>query len=266
MTDCGYQAPPRKWPGTTLSDYRPHTARPDGRVAARRHDGLRTHPHAPPRAPRRRPRPDHVDPQRARCAHQERRGPRARSACSRQRSGRHDCHHLRIRLPELTRGEGVIESTFAGHRPVQGAPPSRPRTDRNHRPRRLPPSPDPQSLSAGSRQLGGGVRGRPDDGCRVGPGWPSARSTTSTVATARRAAATAAATCRVGVAGDHVDRGEQGDAAREHAHHSSGDRRQHLRGGQRHGHLARRRAEGTGHRRRMPVVESTVAHVMTRRR
>ncbi len=22
MTDCGYQAPPRKWPGTTLSDYR----------------------------------------------------------------------------------------------------------------------------------------------------------------------------------------------------------------------------------------------------
>ena len=22
MTDCDYQAPPRKWPGTTLSDYR----------------------------------------------------------------------------------------------------------------------------------------------------------------------------------------------------------------------------------------------------
>ena len=22
MTDCAYQAPPRKWPGTTLSDYR----------------------------------------------------------------------------------------------------------------------------------------------------------------------------------------------------------------------------------------------------
>ena len=40
-------------------------------------------------------------------------------------------HHLQARLPELTRGEGVLESAFAGYRPVRGAPPSRPRTDRN---------------------------------------------------------------------------------------------------------------------------------------
>ena len=40
-------------------------------------------------------------------------------------------HHLQARLPDLTRGEGVLESTFGGYRPVAGAPPSRPRTDRN---------------------------------------------------------------------------------------------------------------------------------------
>jgi ribosomal protection tetracycline resistance protein len=40
-------------------------------------------------------------------------------------------HQLQSRLPELTRGEGVLESSFAGYRPVQGPAPSRPRTDRN---------------------------------------------------------------------------------------------------------------------------------------
>lgn len=40
-------------------------------------------------------------------------------------------HLLQSRLPELTRGEGVLESAFADYRPVEGAPPSRPRTDRN---------------------------------------------------------------------------------------------------------------------------------------
>ena len=40
-------------------------------------------------------------------------------------------HHLQARLPELTGGEGLIESAFADYRPVHGAPPSRPRTDRN---------------------------------------------------------------------------------------------------------------------------------------
>ncbi|MGH3646581.1 MAG: GTP-binding protein [Micromonosporaceae bacterium] len=40
-------------------------------------------------------------------------------------------HGLRQRLPGLTRGEGVLETAFDGHRPVQGTVPSRPRTDHN---------------------------------------------------------------------------------------------------------------------------------------
>jgi ribosomal protection tetracycline resistance protein len=40
-------------------------------------------------------------------------------------------HDLRSRLPDLTRGEGVLETAFAGYRPVAGPPPSRPRTDHN---------------------------------------------------------------------------------------------------------------------------------------
>jgi ribosomal protection tetracycline resistance protein len=34
-------------------------------------------------------------------------------------------------VPELTRGEGVLKSTFDSHQPVRGAPPKRPRTDNN---------------------------------------------------------------------------------------------------------------------------------------
>ncbi len=42
-------------------------------------------------------------------------------------------HELRQRLPALTRGEGVLECYFDGTRyqPVEGNPPSRPRTDHN---------------------------------------------------------------------------------------------------------------------------------------
>ncbi len=40
-------------------------------------------------------------------------------------------HGLQSRLPDLTSGEGVLETTPAGYRPVEGAPPVRPRTDRN---------------------------------------------------------------------------------------------------------------------------------------
>jgi ribosomal protection tetracycline resistance protein len=40
-------------------------------------------------------------------------------------------HELQQRVPGLTRGEGALESEFAGYRPVGGAPPTRPRTDRN---------------------------------------------------------------------------------------------------------------------------------------
>jgi len=40
-------------------------------------------------------------------------------------------HELRQRLPGLTRGEGVLDAVFGHYQPARGAPPSRPRTDRN---------------------------------------------------------------------------------------------------------------------------------------
>ncbi len=40
-------------------------------------------------------------------------------------------HELERRLPGLTRGEGVLDSAFGRYRPVRGAAPARPRTDRN---------------------------------------------------------------------------------------------------------------------------------------
>jgi ribosomal protection tetracycline resistance protein len=40
-------------------------------------------------------------------------------------------HRLRQRLPELTRGEGLLETVFDHHRPVRGAAPERPRSDQN---------------------------------------------------------------------------------------------------------------------------------------
>ncbi len=38
-------------------------------------------------------------------------------------------HELRLRLPGLTRGEGVLTTTLGHYRPVRGRPPSRPRVD-----------------------------------------------------------------------------------------------------------------------------------------
>lgn len=40
-------------------------------------------------------------------------------------------HELRQLLPALSRGEGVLDSAFAGYRPVRGAVPERPRSDHN---------------------------------------------------------------------------------------------------------------------------------------
>ncbi|MCX4795112.1 MULTISPECIES: elongation factor G [unclassified Streptomyces] len=40
-------------------------------------------------------------------------------------------HGLQQQLPALTRGEGVLESEFDSYRAVRGAPPARPRTDRD---------------------------------------------------------------------------------------------------------------------------------------
>jgi ribosomal protection tetracycline resistance protein len=38
-------------------------------------------------------------------------------------------HELTRQLPSLTRGEGVLESTFERYEPVRGTIPTRPRTD-----------------------------------------------------------------------------------------------------------------------------------------
>jgi ribosomal protection tetracycline resistance protein len=40
-------------------------------------------------------------------------------------------HDLRLQVPGLTRGEGVLESVFDRYRPVEGEVPTRPRTDHN---------------------------------------------------------------------------------------------------------------------------------------
>jgi ribosomal protection tetracycline resistance protein len=42
-----------------------------------------------------------------------------------------DVHGLQHQLPDLTRGEGVLETAFDSYRPVRGQPPARPRTDQN---------------------------------------------------------------------------------------------------------------------------------------
>jgi ribosomal protection tetracycline resistance protein len=42
-----------------------------------------------------------------------------------------DVHALQIQIPDITRGEGVLETTFDSFRPVRGVPPERLRTDLN---------------------------------------------------------------------------------------------------------------------------------------
>ena len=131
MTDCGYQAPPRKWPGTTLSDYRLLT--PLVLMAAVKRAGttvlepvLEFHLEFPAQD---------LGPIMSvlRELEAQPRAPSTNGSLSVLEGVIRVApfHHLQARLPELTRGEGVIESAFAGYRPVHGTPPSRPRTDRN---------------------------------------------------------------------------------------------------------------------------------------
>ena len=131
MTDSAYQAPPRKWPGTTLSDYRLLT--PLVLMAALRESGttvleplLQFHVEVPtgdlgammsfldelearPGAP-------HT-------------GEHVALLDGTIRVAR--LHRLQVRLPDLSHGEGVLETSFSGYTLVQGPPPSRPWTDRN---------------------------------------------------------------------------------------------------------------------------------------
>ena len=131
MTDSGYQAPPRKWPGTTLSDYRLLT--PLVLMAALRRAG--TTVLEPVLSFRLELPTDDLGPIMAvlgelgaRPGSPETDG----SVCVLEGVIRvAGLHRLQTRLPGLTRGEGVLESSFAGYRPVHGPPPARPRTDRN---------------------------------------------------------------------------------------------------------------------------------------
>ena len=131
MTDSDYQAPPRKWPGTTLSDFRMLT--PLVLMAALKRAGttvlepvLEFHLQFPL---------DDLGAILAALRELEAQpgAPRTRGSTAVLegviRVAR--LHHLQTRLPDLTRGEGVLESDLAGYQPVKGAPPSRPRTDRN---------------------------------------------------------------------------------------------------------------------------------------
>jgi ribosomal protection tetracycline resistance protein len=40
-------------------------------------------------------------------------------------------HELELRLPALTRGEGVLDCVFGHYQPVRGPIPARPRSDHN---------------------------------------------------------------------------------------------------------------------------------------
>jgi ribosomal protection tetracycline resistance protein len=131
MTQSGYQAPPRKWPGTTLSDYRLLT--PLVLMDALKQAGttvcepvLDVHLEFPA---------DVLGDILATLVHVEgvpgspEISGRVCTLDAEVRAAR--LHDLQSRLPDLTRGEGVLESAFGGYRPVAGDPPSRPRTDRN---------------------------------------------------------------------------------------------------------------------------------------
>ncbi len=131
MTDCAYQAPPRRWPGTTLSDYRLLT--PLVLLAALRRAGttvlepvVEFHLEFP--APDLGPIMTVLSELAAEPGAPTYHGSVAVLDGVLRVAAFHD---LQTRLPDLTRGEGVLDSTFGGYRPVRGAPPSRPRTDRN---------------------------------------------------------------------------------------------------------------------------------------
>ena len=131
MTDSGYQAPPRRWPGTTLSDYRLLT--PLVLMAALQRAGTTV---LEPVLELRLELPSHdVGPLMAVLQElgAELGGPTIHGSTSTLhgviRVAR--LHQLQSRLPDLTSGEGVLETSPAGYRPVDGVPPIRPRTDRN---------------------------------------------------------------------------------------------------------------------------------------
>ncbi len=126
MTDCGYQAPPRKWPGTTSSDYRLLT--PIVLMVALKQAGTTVH---------------------------------------------EPVLEFHMEFP------GTLESAFAGYRPIDGSPPTRPRTDRTPSTERTTSgasraSPRPQNcLLAANRSFKGMNTQSGEFGVRLNCGSPA---------------------------------------------------------------------------------------------
>ena len=131
MTDCDYQAPPRRWPGTSASDFRLLT--PLVLMSALKQAGTvvcepihRFYLEIPA---------DALGPVLSELARllavpqtQEMRG----SSCTLEGEiPAARVHRLQQQLRALTRGEGVLECAFERYRPVGGEAPTRPRTDHN---------------------------------------------------------------------------------------------------------------------------------------
>lgn len=131
MTDCGFMAPPRKWPGTTLSDYRLLT--PLVLMAALKSAG--TTVLEPVLGFRLEVPAGDLGAVMGRLAEVDAQPGSPTSdgnvAVLEGTIRVARLHQLQSRLPDLSHGEGVLESSFAGYTPVQGPLPSRPRTDRN---------------------------------------------------------------------------------------------------------------------------------------
>jgi ribosomal protection tetracycline resistance protein len=131
MIDCDYQAPPRRWPGTTASDFRLLT--PLALMGALKQAGTvgcepihRFHLEIPS---------DMFGATVSALARlraipqtQEMRGS---SYVLEGEVPATRVHELQQHLPALTRGEGLVECEFDSYRPVHGNAPTRPRTDYN---------------------------------------------------------------------------------------------------------------------------------------
>ena len=131
MTNCDYQAPPRRWPGTAASDYRLLT--PLVLMDALRQAGTtvcepihRFHLEIP--SDTFAATVSAMARLRATLQTQEMRG----SSCA--LGGEIPAarvHELQQQLPALTRGEGLVQCEFDSYREVHGKIPTRPRTDCN---------------------------------------------------------------------------------------------------------------------------------------
>ena len=131
MTDCGYLAPPRRWPGTAASDFRLLT--PLVLMSALKQAGTRV---CEPIHRFRLEIPDDAFGATASalarlCAVTETQEVRGTSYMLEGEIPATRVHGLRQCLPALTRGEGVLESDFDSYQPVDGTPPTRPRSDYN---------------------------------------------------------------------------------------------------------------------------------------